>query len=53
MRDNNLQIGGTGNNQKITNNPKQKSWQDNIPLFVIIGVIIAVLAVVVGKYFGL
>jgi hypothetical protein len=53
MRDNNLQIGGTGNNQKIVNNSSQKSWQDNIPLFVVISVIIAIIALIIGKQFGL
>jgi hypothetical protein len=53
MRDNNFQIGGTGNKQKVVNNPRQKSWQDNIPLFVVISVVIAVIALIIGKQLGL
>lgn len=52
MRDNNSQIGGMNNNQKVINNPNQKSWQDNIPLFIIVGVIIAVLGLELGKFLG-
>lgn len=53
MRDNNFQIGGSGNNQKIINNHKQKSWQDNIALYIAISIIAAVLSLAIAKHFGL
>ena len=52
MRDSNFQIGGTGNRQQITNKSELKNWQNNILLYVIVGVVIAVLGFWAAKFFG-